>query len=928
MQKRIMMPLAVVIAMLMMTMSFVPVAAIHEDEGETHEFADDDFEATWNRTDLPVETGEANDRTWIWGNIYTDGMMEDYAESPEGQRLVQYFDKSRMEINDPDAFNDGLWYVTNGLLVVEMVEGWYQIGDDEFDQSPDPAEVNIVGDPAGEEGLGPTYADINAFGLMDLPATEVGTTIAATIDGEGNITDDQEFAGYAVTAAQQVTVPGIDHTVASVFWEFMNSEGVVWEDGQLVTERVFENEFYGTGYPVTEAYWTTAMVAGSERDVLWQCFERRCLTYTPGNPEAFLVEAGNVGQHYYRWRHGEEPTPTTEEYEVQFGQLNGSGVSGTATIALTGNELVIDLQASGLEEGTHMWHIHGKGDGSDASCPTMDLDTNDNGYIELEEGLPAYGGVIRGLPDLVVDATGTVDTTVTVTLTDEELTAIGDFLNNVLVIHGMTVDLDGDGEGEAAYVGSLPVACGDVNEPGFFEEAEPFDVAITSLNESGVDGTAHLELLGDLLMVELNLTGLEPGVHPMHIHGLESGDASCPTMDLDTNGNGYIELEEGLPAYGPVLVPLGMPTVGEDGTLTFSGSYIVDAAALGDLLTRVIVIHGMTADLDGEGEGEAEYVASLPVACGDLHTPEEPEPPADVYTTTIDAQNESGVTGNVLFTLDGDQLTVVVQATGLTADEVHAISLRGLAEGAAACPTGEADTDEDGYVDLEEGALVFGDEVLALGAPTADAEGNLVFETTLTVDPETLPTLTDLAVVILGLSIDPDGEGEEPAVFDPLMPVGCGLVAAGGAQATADIMDSSGTTIGSAHLVETATGVLVHVEVTDGIAPGLHGTHIHETGTCTAPGFESAGAHFNPTGATHPNHAGDLGNLVVLEDMTGHLVVLNDAITLGEGDNSLFDADGSAIVIHAGEDDMMTDPGGNSGARVACGVITAVGDTP
>ncbi len=88
----------------------------------------------------------------------------------------------------------------------------------------------------------------------------------------------------------------------------------------------------------------------------------------------------------------------------------------------------------------------------------------------------------------------------------------------------------------------------------------------------------------------------------------------------------------------------------------------------------------------------------------------------------------------------------------------------------------------------------------------------------------------------------------------------------------------------------------------------------------------SAGGHFNPTAAMHPNHAGDLGNMLVLEDMTGHLFLLNDEITLGEGDNSLFDADGSAIVIHAGEDDMVTDPGGNSGARIACGVITAAAD--
>jgi Cu/Zn superoxide dismutase len=928
MQKRIMMPLAIVISMLMATMSVMSVAAIHEDDGATHDFADDDFETTWNRTDLPVQEGEV-ERSWIWGTIYTDGMMEEYVDSPGDERLVQYFDKSRMEINDPEALNDGLWYVTNGLLVVEMVEGWYQTGDAEYDQTPDPADVNIVGDPAGEEGLGPTYADINTYGLMDLPATAAGTTITATIDGEGNISDDQEYATHGVTAGEHIVVEGIDHTVASVFWEFMTSQGTVWEDGAYVDENLFEHPVYATGYPVTEAYWTTAMVAGTERDVLWQCFERRCLTYTPGNSDGFLVEAGNVGQHYYRWRHGDDtPPPTTEEFEVQFGSLNGSGVTGTAMLSLTGNELVIDLQASGLEEGAHIWHIHGKADGTDAVCPTPDADTNGNGLIELPEGLPAYGGVIVSLPDLTADAAGMVDTSVTVTLTEEQLTKLGDLHNNVLVIHGMTVDLDGEGEGAAAFELTLPVACGDVNDVGFFDEADAFDVDINALNESGVSGTAHLELLGDLLMVDMSLTGLEAGMHPMHIHGLETGDASCPTMEMDTNGNGYIELEEGLPAYGGVLLTLGLPTTDESGTLEFSGSYIIDPAVIGDLLTRTIVVHGMTADLDGEGEGAAEYVASLPAACGDIDTPDEPEPVADAYTVMLDAQNDSGVSGSVLFTLDGDQLTVTVSATGLTPDQTHMMHLHGLETGEATCPTIDLDEDGDGFVDLDEGAVAYGGVLVPLGEPMADADGNVMFEATLTVDPETLPALTDLAVVVHGLMIDPDGEGEQPAAYDAMMPVACGTVEAGGAEATAEIMDSSDTIIGTAHLVETADGVLVHVEVTAGIAPGLHGTHIHETGTCTPPDFTLAGGHFNPTGVMHPNHAGDLGNLLVADDMTGDLFLLTDAITLGEGGNSLFDADGSAIVIHAGEDDMMSDPSGMSGARVACGVITSTADAP
>ena len=66
----------------------------------------------------------------------------------------------------------------------------------------------------------------------------------------------------------------------------------------------FESVFYATGYPITEAYWASVKVAGVTQDVLMQCFERRCLTYTPGNPAGWQVEAGNVGRHYYQWRYG------------------------------------------------------------------------------------------------------------------------------------------------------------------------------------------------------------------------------------------------------------------------------------------------------------------------------------------------------------------------------------------------------------------------------------------------------------------------------------------------------------------------------------------------------------------------------------------------------------------------------------------------
>lgn len=153
-----------------------------------------------------------------------------------------------------------------------------------------------------------------------------------------------------------------------------------------------------------------------------------------------------------------------------------------------------------------------------------------------------------------------------------------------------------------------------------------------------------------------------------------------------------------------------------------------------------------------------------------------------------------------------------------------------------------------------------------------------------------------------------------------------GAVAASGAtHAHATILDGTGSTIGWAGLTEDATGRLhmnVHV---DGLTPGLHGIHLHAIGQCVGPAFTSAGGHHNPLlvehGLENPlgAHAGDLPNLSVNQNGRGHLDATSDDATLV----SLFDSDGSAIVIHANEDDQVTNPTGNSGARVACGVIVA-----
>ena len=150
--------------------------------------------------------------------------------------------------------------------------------------------------------------------------------------------------------------------------------------------------------------------------------------------------------------------------------------------------------------------------------------------------------------------------------------------------------------------------------------------------------------------------------------------------------------------------------------------------------------------------------------------------------------------------------------------------------------------------------------------------------------------------------------------------------------AAAELVDRDGNVIGDVNFSEPADGeqfvtVQVGIEQATGLEPGDYGFHIHETGRCDAPDFTSAGGHFNPTGASHglldPEgpHAGDLPNLHVGEDGAVTYVVSTALVTLNEGERALFDADGSAVILHAQADDYLTDPGGGSGDRIACGVI-------
>ena len=157
--------------------------------------------------------------------------------------------------------------------------------------------------------------------------------------------------------------------------------------------------------------------------------------------------------------------------------------------------------------------------------------------------------------------------------------------------------------------------------------------------------------------------------------------------------------------------------------------------------------------------------------------------------------------------------------------------------------------------------------------------------------------------------------------------------AEGARVAQAKMIDAAGNKIGIATLVENGHGGVQITINAHGLAAGQHGLHVHAIGHCVPTTFVSAGAHFNPGGTQHGMenpmgpHAGDLPNLEVKPNGNVAAHIENEYVTLEPGlVNSLFDANGSAIVIHQKPDDNVTNPTGNSGARVACGVIESLGN--
>ncbi|NWJ45428.1 MAG: CAP domain-containing protein [Chloroflexi bacterium] len=258
-------------------------------------FADQAFANIWQKTDQAIANGSLK-ASWIWGPEPRLNRYEAYKDSPGGQRLVSYFDKSRMEINNPNGDRNSIWFVTNGLLCRELVSGQMALGD-YTTEAKAPAAVPVGGDL--DSPYGPTYATFNSIASLnnDHRAGNKNGYVTDFIDRQGAISKNTVYPQRASYAFYE---NNLGHNIPDVFYNWMaglKGRGIDWQ--------------YVIGLPITEPYWAKFKIAGVEREVLVQLFERRALTFNPANDPVWQVEMGNIGIHYMAWRNSVTPITTT-----------------------------------------------------------------------------------------------------------------------------------------------------------------------------------------------------------------------------------------------------------------------------------------------------------------------------------------------------------------------------------------------------------------------------------------------------------------------------------------------------------------------------------------------------------------------------------------------------------------------------------------
>jgi hypothetical protein len=273
------------------------------------EFAADPIPDIWADADSEAAR-QAADRSWIWGPAIRSATHEPYADSPDGVRAVFYFDKARMEINDPDEDQDSIWYATSGLLIREMMLGQIQVGDSASIET-EPADIPVTGD-LSDNPASPTYATLGQFTVLggqehNRSSNQVGQSVLTRLASDGTTSTVTSPPANVVFAYYDET---LGFNVPDVFWDWMNDQPFDWR--------------YMIGHPVTGAFWVDTVIGGEPAEVMVQAFERRILTYNPQNEPKWQVEAGNAGLHYRSWRElslPDNPRLHALAYSIPYGEI-------------------------------------------------------------------------------------------------------------------------------------------------------------------------------------------------------------------------------------------------------------------------------------------------------------------------------------------------------------------------------------------------------------------------------------------------------------------------------------------------------------------------------------------------------------------------------------------------------------------------------
>lgn len=383
------------------------------------------FRKVWERTDSLVAAGKVP-RSWVWGPKMLEGGQESFDGAPSGLRLFQYYDKARMEINDPAGDPASPWYVTSGLLVVEMMSGRMQNGVDRFVQGT-PSGAPVAGEatgPNGERSTAPSYATISRVASLsggeNRSAPRTGQPVVDRLNAVAEAPALPRMPS-APTQAPRIAYyePATGHNIPDVFWAFLNQRGTVSADGRNSEDRLFD-WVYVSGYPVTEPYWIEALVAGKPTSVMAQAFQRRILTYNPANSPEWRVEMGNVGLAHYNWRAGEmaqprpvEPVPITtpgkgDQQMLQLRQLGTQSVRTPGVYSGVGETLyaAINSQAAWAA----LWRSHTATRTPNDAPPAVDF---------AKEFVVAafWGDKSNGCYSLKIESIGVSGSSVTVTVT-------------------------------------------------------------------------------------------------------------------------------------------------------------------------------------------------------------------------------------------------------------------------------------------------------------------------------------------------------------------------------------------------------------------------------------------------------------------------------------------------------------------------------